>query len=462
MRQLADVLADVAERAKVYDVTDRAVRGARRRRWTRLAGRTGAAVTAVVLAVTCGSLALVRIDERFGGPGRPEPGPGRLAGDPPALVRPLLDSPTRGSLAGDTGYVQALLDRVAGDADRYGLPADPSKLRVLFAGDLPGNQRLALVAGATANPRLIHLTGGRGTGASRLKLTGWDDVDTPIVRSEWRDGPRGNGYALIFGPTGYDAFTSDAPRYLVDGTVKRDWKPEPAGFILVDLKTIPRGLRVRFSRGDTVLYEAGVASPGAKRDVDVDPNPLFGRGRPEPRAANEAADALAYSSGLTGPDVHFVVLWSDDYDVDPSGGANPGQIATVMAVTRDGGGPYLTLAVDASKEPLARDHPTGAGVFGDPQHALIVMRLPYFGGPEPQDLKIVAPSGAVRAEVIRDGAVAAATPLANGVGSLHLPGPVEVTVRVLDAAGAVVAERPFKDVTGNAPPGLYEPEIKGW
>jgi hypothetical protein len=52
--------------------------------------------------------------------------------------------------------------------------------------------------------------------------------------------------------------------------------------------------------------------------------------------------------------------------------------------------------------------------------------------------------------------------LANGVGSVRLPGPVEVTVRAYDAAGAVVAERPFKDVTGNAPPGLYEPEIKGW
>lgn len=462
MSRFTDVLADIAEQAKVYDVTDVAVRGARRRRRVRIAGRAVAATMAVVVVVACGGLAVTRIGEYFGGPGRPEPGPGRLDGDPPALVEPLLNSPTRGSLASDSGYLRDLLDRIAGDAERYGLPADRSRLRVLFAGDLPGKRRLAVVAGATANPRMIDLTGSRGTSAGRLQLTGWGDVDEPIVRSEWRDGPRGSGYTLIFGPTGYDVSTSDAPRYLADGTVKRDWKPEPAGYILVDLNTIPRGLRVRFNRGDKVLYEAGVASPGTRRTVEVDPNPLFGRGKPEPRAANAAADALAYSSGLSGPDVHYVVLWSADYDVHPSGGANPGQIATVMAVTKDGGGPYLTLAVDASKEPLGRDHPTGAGVFGDPQHALIAMRLPYFGGPEPQDLQIVAPPKAVRADILRGGAVAASTPLANGVGSVRLPGPVEVTVRVYDAAGAVVAERPFKDVTGNAPAGVYEPDVKGW
>jgi hypothetical protein len=287
-------------------------------------------------------------------------------------------------------------------------------------------------------------------------------VDSPIVRSEWSGGPHDSGYALILGPAGYDAFTSDRPRYLADGTVDRAWKPEPAGYILLDPKTAPRGLRVRFSRGTKVLYEGGVASPGTKRTVEVDPNPLHGRGKPEPRAAKGAADALAYSSGLDGPAVHYVVLWSDDYVVDPSGGKNPGQIATVMAVTADGGGPYITLAVDGSNEPLGRDHPTGAGVFGDPEHALIVMRLPYFGGPEPQDLQIVAPPGAVRAEVLRAGAVVATTPLANGVGKVRLPGPVTVTLRVYDAKGAVVTERPFADVTGNAPVGLYEPEVKGW
>jgi hypothetical protein len=268
----------------------------------------------------------------------------------------------------------------------------------------------------------------------------------------------------VFGPVGYDVSVSEAPRYLADSTVKRDWKPEPAGYIMRDTATLPAGLRVRMSRGETVFYEGGVASPGSRRTASVETNPLHGRGKPAPGAAQAAADALAYSSGLVGPGIRYIVLWSDDFVVDDpnGGGSGVGQIATVMAMTPDGGGPYLTLATDASPQPNGRTHPTGAGVLGDPERSLIVMRMPHFTADVPDTLQIVAPPAAVRADVLgRDGAVVATTPLSNGVGQLHLAGPIQVTVRVLDAQGAVVAERAFADITG-APASGVEPEIKGW
>jgi hypothetical protein len=53
-------------------------------------------------------------------------------------------------------------------------------------------------------------------------------------------------------------------------------------------------------------------------------------------------------------------------------------------------------------------------------------------------------------------------PLDNGVGRLQLAGPLDVLLRVYDAQGAAVAERPFKDVTGNVPSNRYVPPVRGW
>ncbi|MET7396516.1 hypothetical protein ABZS66_23850 [Dactylosporangium sp. NPDC005572] len=461
MTRLSEILDELADQAKVYDVTDQSVRAARRRHRQRFGMKTAVRVTAAVclIAVVAAILPL----SFSGGTGVPEAGPGRLDGEPAALVRPLLDAPTRGSLAGDRAYLDAVLARITGDPERYGLPDDRARLRILFAGDVPGKRRLVIVAGFTAQPRKVELTGSRGASARRLDLTGWSDLEEPIVRTEWRGERLDTGYALVFGPAGYDVWVSERPRYLADGTVGRDWRPEPAGYVLRDVADMPAGLRVRMSRGETVLYEGPVAAVGAKRTGAVDPAPLYGRGTPAPTAAGSAADALAYQFGLTGPDVHYVVLWSDAFEVDdPNGtGTGMGQIATVMAVTADGGGPYITIATDASPQPNARNHPTGEGVAGDPAKALIAMRLPHFTAEASDALQIIGPPAASRAEIRQGDTVVTTTPLDDGVGRVELPGPADVTVRVYDEHGAVLAERAFADV-GATPAGSVEPELKGW
>ncbi|GAA3232450.1 hypothetical protein ACFO1B_20940 [Dactylosporangium siamense] len=463
MRRLAETLEDVAGQAKLYDVTSAAVRGANRRRRT----RTFTASALTILVVTCVLLNVAMfLQLNNGGTGRPDLGPGRQNGEPPALVKALLDSPTRGSLAGDINLQKDVLDRIIADPDAYGLPGDRAKLRVLFAGDIPGNRRLVIVAGATGAPQLVNLTGGKGAAAKSLKLTGWSDVDTPVVRDDWRGNRGDEGFVVMFGPAGYDLSVSDSPRYLADGTIKREWKAEPAGYVARDTKAVPNGLRVRISRDTTVLYEGAVFPPGTARRGAVDVNPLHGRGKPAPRAAEYAADALAYNTGLTGPDIRYVVLWSDDFWVeDPNKvGTGMGQIATVMALTPDGGGPYLTLTTDASPEPNSRTHPNAAGVIGDPEKALLVMRLPHFTQDPLDTLQIVAPPAAVRAEFVRqgDGAVLATTPLTNGVGRIELPAPVEGTVRAFDAKGAVVAERAYTDAFTYGDFSNVEPQVRGW
>jgi hypothetical protein len=463
MRPFADVLEEIAEQARVYDVVDAAVRGARRRRRTRIVVRPLVAVAVVFALVTCAGLGLTALDRFTSSPGRPEPGAGRLAGDPPTLVRPLLDSPTRGSLAGDQTFLKKLRDRVIGSADDFGVPADASKLRILFAGDVPGGRRIALVAAMVANPRYVEVEGRRGADPSKLRVTGWDDVTEPVIRIDNVPAPGASGgYVVVFGPAGYDISQSVNPRYLADGTVRRVWTPVPSDYFQFDYaQDVPVGLRFRFSKGTKILYEDGV-STHKSLNATVEPTPLFGRGKPEPRAAQQAAQALAYATGLAGPDVHFVVLWSDDFDTKDPSYPGPSQIATVMAVTADGGGPYITLAVDSKNPPEGRNHPTGQGILGAPEKGLIVMRPPYFTGSEPDYVQIVAPPSAVRAEALRSGTVVAKTGLKDGLGTLRLPAPSSLLFRVYDASGTVIAERPYQDVTGLATNSYFEPTIKGW
>jgi len=285
----------------------------------------------------------------------------------------------------------------------------------------------------------------------------------PVIRLESLPalGEHG-GYLVVFGPPGYEVSRSDSPRYFADGTVHRDWRPVPGDSFEFDYgQEVPRGLRFRFSKDGKILYEDGVATRKSLT-VTVDPTPLLGRGKPEPRAAQEAARGLAYATGLSGPDVHYVVLWSDDFDTKDPSYPGPSQIATVMALTKDGGGPYLTLAVDSKNPPEGRNHPTGQGILGAPDKSLIVMRPPYFTGSEPGYVQIVAPPPAVRVEALKDGKVVAQTALTDGLAKLPLPAPSTLLFRVYDRSGGVVAEHSYEDVTGLANNGFFEPTIKGW
>ena len=468
MRRLADALGDLADEARAYDVTETVVRRARRRRRVSaiLPGAATVLVLMLLISGVLGRLSVWVLPDPDGGP--------RIASP---LITELIESPTRGSLAGNRAFLEALRNEAAGAAlggvfgfsgDR--LPGDPDDLRVLFAGDVPGNRRIATVVSAVGRPLAAHYAGRAGTPAGKLDVSSWGDLDGPILNQMWRDfGSRseqpGPGYALLLGPAGYTVEVSERPRYLADGTIERTWTQEPAGYVLRDATTLPPGLRARFSRDGQVLYEGRVGSPGRPGPATIDPSPLFERGTAVPDAAQRTADALAFSSGLSGDGVEYVVLWSDRLEVDDpdGGGSGTGAIATVMALTADGGGPYVTIGWDTNDPPTARNHPTGEGILGDPAKALIAMRLPHWTAQTPDDLQVIAPPGATRIQVVGDGTpVAEATP-DRGAARIPLPGPVDVTVRAFDASGTQLAETRFSDdistrLGGNA----AEPEIRGW
>lgn len=186
------------------------------------------------------------------------------------------------------------------------------------------------------------------------------------------------------------------------------------------------------------------ASAEAGRKVSVDPQPVGGRGRPLPSAAQRIAEVLSNVSGLSEPDVTFRVLWSDELDM-PGTAKGKAYVVTVQAVTADGGGPFLTGALDA--EDIYRDHPTGYGIASGSENTLIAMRLPTYVAQLSDRLQLIAPTTAVRAEVTSGTQIQQVT-LVNGVGHLDLPPATAATVHAYDARGNLLAIKQYIDLDG--------------
>jgi hypothetical protein len=435
---------------------------ARRERRRRRTG-TGIAVLMVLLVLNGGWLVSRQL---------PHPGNAGPTGEPSTLVASLLDSPTRGSLAGNVSFLESVRRKTAQDVVREPgpngpfIPTDPTRLRVLFAGDVLGSQRLVVVGGVSADPMFVTYVAPTGSSADDLRLVTEDSL-YPVITARWQSGGEGPRamYSVLLGPADAQLEYSANPHYLADGTVQRTWVPVPEGYLVSADEQLPPGARARYTLGGSPLYEGNldrVTSPGT--DVSIDPDPLYGRGKALPAAAQRAASLLADISGLRGKQVHYVVLWSDEVPMTGLSKGKKAIVATVAAVTADGGGPYATFAYDPDEPDASmRYHPTGSGVLANSESDLILMRLPAYQD-RTDELQVIGPPTGVRAQVLRGGTEVTRTSLVRGAGRLHLaqlaPG-AGVTVRVFDAAGAVLAERPFTENEQNGAV-AFEHEFRGW
>ncbi|MEV0455913.1 hypothetical protein [Catellatospora methionotrophica] len=404
--------------------------GRHRRRRRRI---TAAIAAAAVLAVVAPGAWLL---------GRPQPYL-PVAGPPPAALLPLLNSPTRGSLAADSAYVESLRQMAAqedtiDDGSRR-LPDDPSLIKVLFAGDI-GARRIAVLAGVDGRPLVAAFQGEPGDDADELSHTMLGQLEPVLGMDFAMDSRKAEQTYLLLGPAGAVYETAET-RYTGTG-MRRSWTRLDAPDDYVGIADLVRRQRFRVLSGGTVLYETEggtAAAPGAP--VTVDPQPAGGRGRPMPAAARQVAEALATMTRLTGPDVTYRVLWSDEIDM-PGTTTGRAAVATVQAVTADGGGPYTTGTVDTG-DGSYRDHPSGYGIAGDLEHTVLAMRLPWYQV-ESDRLQLIAPPAAVRAEVVRGTRTDEAT-LVDGVGGLTVPLGSQLTIRVYDAAGALLATTEYAD-----------------
>ncbi|MGY1653692.1 hypothetical protein [Geodermatophilus sp. SYSU D01119] len=155
-------LAAQAGPPRGQDTADAAIGLARRQRRVRAAWAGGA----LAVALLAGAVPAVLPDAG--------PAAGQAATDRTTQAAPgLFDVPTRGSLAGDEAFVAGVAALewsapVGLNGTELRPPADSR--RVLFAGDLPGGRRWALVMGADGGQRVYAWFGGPA-GAAPGELT---------------------------------------------------------------------------------------------------------------------------------------------------------------------------------------------------------------------------------------------------------------------------------------------------
>jgi len=296
--------------------------------------RQALGTTGLVAAVA----ALVLLSTTLGGPtDDPSTAISADAAGPGSAVAvvDVLAGPTRGSLAGDAGFVGAVrqLPWAGGDLAGSDVPDAPvASRRVVFAGDVPGG-RWALVVGeddarpvvddpelqtdlgALSDVAVAWFAGPPGAAPGQLELLGVPrgvDPQYPVALSDST-----TGALVVVTAPGDQVEVSLRPEIAADGTVTRSWQPVDAPDGLAVVAVPPSGtsytesLRYRVVRDGEEVTTTG---PDGRGGLDRTPPQVApDRLRPAPAPAagdvvvgSEAARVLA-QLGLPPAEVGFVV-----------------------------------------------------------------------------------------------------------------------------------------------------------
>ncbi|GIJ09668.1 hypothetical protein ACFFMR_03240 [Micromonospora andamanensis] len=394
----------------------------RRRRQTAVTG-VAALVLAAVTIPPVGLVGLLRSDEPTLATAAYQPA--SPIDDP--MVRRLLDSPTRGNLAGDTALV-ATIEREY-RAARAELLVDPSldEVRVLFAHDAPG-ARVVMVAYLDDSHALIrHGSGPEGASVPELlDKTGTPDEPqelTPYLifgRHSPVDGDHSADLAVGLAPAGCQVETSHDGRLQPDGSVIRSWQPVGTDGYMVRATGEPAG-RWQFTCDGIVRY----AGPGAQIGVRTNV-PLSPALRPDLSAAavRDLRDMLD-GGGLTSSTPQ--VLWTGRL---PTKLPDPPAAVLVRSCSTDDGCAALLKA--------------DARVLAGPESAVLTFDRTGIGSsdlvavPLPAGttgVLVAGPTSAARAELVdARGSTLTDGTLTNGIGIFEIDHRKVAKVRILDSA----------------------------
>ncbi|SES81977.1 hypothetical protein [Geodermatophilus poikilotrophus] len=420
---------------------------ARRQRRVRTAGLAAAAAATVAVA------ALVV----------PQPGPEpRDAGGAPqpAADVPVLTEPTRGTLAGDTAFVEA-----ARRADWGPLTPPPvEERRVVLATDTPDGRVVLLAGTVDEDVRGVWLTGPVGAPPEQLTRSVPQDLGPYRPASLLVGGP---GPATLVVVTAPGDEVEVSPRLQVGprGTVDRSYEPVPAdgGLAVTGVRTTTAGAgtSVRVLRDGQPVYRAGVTAPslptGAAPGLPAGPaevpplEPLRpASARPAERLVTEALTDIAVPLGAEPADLQPQLLWAGTLPMPEV----PGSAAVVVGRSPGGGLVVTTWAGQLGATGAGRTVP--CGVHTPPGTTdvagLVVARVCDLSSPEsePSDagrwLVVTAPAPAAAAAVLDEhGGLLATVPLPDGGGVALLPTGAR-DVRTLDAAGRALTEVPVSAI----------------
>ncbi|MCZ2815563.1 hypothetical protein [Modestobacter sp. VKM Ac-2984] len=359
----------------------------------------------------------------------------------------LYDLPTRGSLASDEEWLADVAALGWGPWDPAYVPTPPSDShRVAFAEDT-ATGRVALVFGREdAQLSSIWFTGPTGarpeemTPATRPQET---FPDQPQLLLDVTDAAASRG-VLIAVSRPDDEFTyAPGPSVAADGSETTEFTPVPAtdGVAVIDVPA-PTGWllgpQVRVVRDGTTAYTLGGGFSESAEAVATSPIPVA-----DPRGLRSSANETWLQGLLQTALGHYGVRPEDVQPTLLAVGTPTGSAAEqiIMVGLTFPSGATVTWAgrsiaeTDSSETATVAGAPAAAG----PDLLDRLFALPISGG----DLAVSGPLTGVTAEVLDgDGDLLTTLPLVSGGGAGAVP-PSAAMVRVLDAAGTVVAEGPL-------------------
>ncbi|MEV4711219.1 hypothetical protein [Micromonospora sp. NPDC049374] len=420
----------------------------RRRRQTAVTG-VAALVLAAVVIPPVGFVSLLRTDESTLAAAAYQPA--SPIGDP--MVRRLLDSPTRGSLAGDTALI-ATIEREY-RAARADLLVDPSldDVRVLFAHDVPGARVVVVAYLNDSHALLRHASGPQGASVPELlDRTGTPDEPqelTPylfIGRHSLADGDHTADLAVGLAPAGCQVETSHDGRLQPSGSVVRSWQPVGTDGFVVQAADDPAG-RWQFSCDSVVRYAGPAVRIGLRRNLTITDAQSTDLGSTAVRELRAALDG----EGLTGSAPE--VLWTGRL---PTWVPNAPAAVLVRSCSADGGCAALLKAdarALASSDQAVPPDRTGIG-------SAVLVAVPLPG--ETAGVLVAGPESAKRAELIdARGSTLAEGPLTDGIGVFEIDHRKVAGVKVFDSADQLLLSTATPHLVADSNQ-IAEPTIWAW
>jgi DNA-directed RNA polymerase specialized sigma24 family protein len=357
---------------------------------------------------------------------------------------PVLTGPTRGSLAGDAAFLDAVRSVGWGARDA---PA-PAEREVVFAADTP-HGRVALVVGTVLGDfRGVWLTGPAGAAAADLALHLPRRLDRDRPLTLLLGGP-GDATVVVVAAPGDEVTVSDRLMTGPRGTVGRSYTPVPQedGVAVAPARTTTLGpaLSVLVLREGRAIHRSAVdwpgERPGSAPQLPELPALRPGAGAPDAHLVGAALTDLAVPLGVEPTALQPQLLWSGPL---PLGG--PGSVAVVVAHS-PGGALVVTTWAGGARGAVScgTQTPPGTTEVATLTVARVcdVGRLGLGRADDDRWLVVTTPPGAASAELL-DSRGRVLGPLALAGGSTVVPFPEGArSVRTLDAAGQPVRETPI-------------------
>ncbi|MER6756873.1 hypothetical protein AB0I85_29535 [Micromonospora echinofusca] len=381
------------------------------------------------------------------------------------MVRQLLNSPTRGNLAGDKALI-ADIERQYRKA-RAELLVDSAldEVKVLLAHDAPGARVVVVVFLDESHGLLRHGSGQAGASVRELlNRTGTPVEPQPLEPLVFfgRLMPVNGGHiadlTVGLAPAGCLVEASADGRIQPDGSVRRNWQVVSAeGFVV--RRAGRAAERWRFTCGGAVRY-SGPAGGGLGVVIPTEPgtpvSTAGARGSVDATLAAAAVHDLRREldhHGLTGGSPE--VIWGGRL---PAWATGAPVAALVSSCSADGG--CAALLKTEAKAPPRMDSGSPPDYWiatGSP--ALAVVQVPGETG----GVLVAGPEPAVRVELLDGkGRTIASGRLETGVGAVRVD-PRKVTkVKIFDREGRLLRTEATPRLDVNLGERLGEPTVRAW